>query len=143
MGLGTPLSLPTSVGSIHTGQGSNTPAPGHAFHGQHAMAQVFQNPNPFGFQQQQQHQHHHHQTFPPNQFSQHSANYDSFHPNEPSKMDDQMPLDVEMQEHIEPDATFSTQPFDTTLRHAPMIAPTDKYVLIRKTNSSNLSSYEC
>jgi hypothetical protein len=135
MGLGTPLSLPTSEGSISAGHGTNAPVTGHGFHGHHSMAQVFQNPNPFGFQQQQHH-HHHHQTFPPHHFTQQPTHYENFQPTEPPKMEESMSLDVEMQEHS-PTAAFGAQSFDATMRHVPMPAPVDKYVAIQHSNLPN------
>ena len=116
--------MPTSEGAIHAPQASN--APMHSFHQPALAPQVFQNPNPFGFQP---HPPQHVQTFPPHQFSHHPSAFDGFaHPNEPSKVDESMRHDVEMQE-TSPTMPYAPQSFDTTMHSAHLHPPVDKYVL--------------
>lgn len=90
MGLGTPLSMPTSEGEFHAGHAANAPMHGFAAH---AIApHLFHNPNPFAFHQQ------HPQAFAPHQFSHQPPTYDAFEPQHDEPKPDEMRLDVEMHE---------------------------------------------
>jgi hypothetical protein len=86
--------------------------------------QAFQNPNPFAFQPPHLQ---HAQTFPPHQFSHHASSYENFggSSSEPSKIDDSMRVDVEMQEHS-PTAGFIPQSFEATMRQVPAPQPVEK-----------------
>lgn len=119
-GLGTPLSLPTSEGSIHVNQTSNVSL--HGFHPQSLAPQVFHNPNPFGYQQPQ-----HTQTFAPHQFSHHPSAFDSFaHHHEQSKLMDQSHHhDVEMQENS-PTGPYVPQTFEHALQQPSSHHPNEK-----------------
>ncbi|KAF2429549.1 CP2 transcription factor family protein-like protein [Tothia fuscella] len=126
MGLGTPLSLPTSDGSIHAAQNLNAPTQ-HFQH--HAMApHIFQNPNPFGFHHHQHHPHHHqqHQTFHPQQFQHDPSAFDNFGPpDDVHRMDNSMRGDVDMQEHspIGPATLTAQSSFETAIRQPPRHQP--------------------
>lgn len=102
MGLGTPLSLPTSEAAMHIGQVSH--AGMSSFH-HHAMApHHFQNPNPFAAMHPQQ-------SFAPHQFQHQSPAFDSMgHSHDGSPMN---PLPMEVDSHEQsPLMTFNTQPLD-------------------------------
>lgn len=112
LGLGTPLSLPTSEVPLHGGQVST--APMHAFHAQVMAPHMFQNENPFAFQS--------HQAFAPHQFSHQPADYDPMQQTqEDSPLDgvqDGMHVDLSMQDHS-PVLTFP-QHLDGAM-HPPLV----------------------
>ncbi|KAF2835935.1 hypothetical protein M501DRAFT_987883 [Patellaria atrata CBS 101060] len=116
MGLGTPLSLPTSEGTLHASQTSTGMPP---FHG-HAIAPIhFQNPHPFGLHHAQ-HPPQHHPTFAPHQFTHHQPTaFDPLghQPEEPTM--DNLPADVDMQEHS-PVLAFPQQAYGDTMHPPPM-----------------------
>lgn len=114
MGLGTPLSLPTSEGALHAGHQAA------AFHGfnpelpQHIQQQPFQNVNPFQMHQQP--------AYPPHQFS-HQPHFDHLDaPVDDSPIDD-MGIDVHMahQSHS-PQLLFHSQALQNTM-HPPALHP--------------------
>lgn len=129
MGLGTPLSLPTSEGALHAAQQSAAPVGSFS-----ALAPLgFQNTNPFAVHHQHQPQHHQHHPqsaggFAPHQF--HHAE-PGFHPmdqhHDHHTMGDLQSADVEMHEQS-PGLTFPTHAFGTALR-APMSPNGEKYVV--------------
>ena len=125
MGLGTPLSMPTSEGAVHAGQSSHAPFQG--FSSQTLAPQVFGNQNPFSFQPppQQSHQ----PTFAPHQFSHQPPSFDTFeqHPDE-TKLQG-MAIDVEMQEQS-PIVPFHSSSMEAALRQAPAPPSLEKYVFI-------------
>jgi hypothetical protein len=114
MGLGTPLSMPTSDTSLAVGQTSGTDL--HHYHPSAIPPHIFQNPDPFAYQTS--HQQHHHplqlQTFAPHQFTHHATGFDRFqsHTDDPKLHD--YPIDIEMQEHSGMDA-FSQPNLDVTM----------------------------
>jgi hypothetical protein len=99
MGLGTPLSLPTSEGGLHAGQQAV------AFHGfQHHLPQqqhhqpLFQNMNPFQMHQQQ--------TFPPHHFT-NQPPFDGMEGQVEESPVDDLGMDVNMhQPHHSPEVLF-------------------------------------
>jgi hypothetical protein len=96
IGLGTPLSMPTSDAGIPINQTSG----GNVvdFHPQALAPHVFQNTHPFGYQGIQQPQHAQ-QTFAPHQFTQQQPIFEPFH--QQHTVDAKIPdfsVDVEMQE---------------------------------------------
>lgn len=120
MGLGTPLSMPTSEGAVHAVQ--HTTAGMAPFT---AMApHSFENPNPFSLPSHGQH-HPQEASFAPHQFHHH----DTFHPMD-SHADAQhmaaISSDVEMHEGS-PVLAFPPQSFGTAM-HAPMFQAGEKYV---------------
>ncbi|KAB2576213.1 CP2 transcription factor [Lasiodiplodia theobromae] len=91
MGLGTPLSMPTSEGALQASQST-----GPAMHGfqPHPIAPLpFQNPNPFAMPQQMSQA----QSFAPHQFTHQPAPFDPMSQAEEPQMDG-IPVDIEMQE---------------------------------------------
>ena len=90
MGLGTPLSLPTSESGLHAGHQA---AAFHGFHGhlqQHVQPPPFQNVNPFHMHQQQ--------GFPPHQFT-HQPSFEQLDgPDGVSPIDD-LGMDMNMHHH--------------------------------------------
>ena len=90
MGLGTPLSMPTSEGPFPAGHTAN--ASMHGFAVQGIAPHLFHNPNPFAFQ------HQHPQEFAPHQFSHQPPAYNTFEPEHDEPKPDEMRLDVEMHE---------------------------------------------
>ncbi|KAF1984034.1 hypothetical protein K402DRAFT_423116 [Aulographum hederae CBS 113979] len=109
MGLGTPLSMPTSENAIHVGQQSG--APMHDFHGM--APQVFHNPNPFTMQQ--------HHSFAPHHFTHQPDMFHGMEQHHEESHMDQMHSDVEMHERS-PVMSFPHQPqtFETTMRPPPV-----------------------
>ncbi|KKY14646.1 putative cp2 transcription factor [Diplodia seriata] len=90
MGLGTPLSMPTSDGALQAAQST-----GPSMHGfqPHPIAPLpFQNANPFAMPQMSQAQ-----SFAPHQFSHQHAAFDPMSQAEEPSIDG-MPVDIEMQE---------------------------------------------
>ena len=137
MGLGTPLSMPHSEGSLHAGQ--VTTGSMQDFNPQALAPQVFQNPNPFAFHHHQQHhdlhqqQHPHphtdHQNFPHPHFTHQPVSFGSFqtHPHhEEQKMDDYS-VDVDMHEQS-PIGGYPQQSLGMTLRQEQPLLPMEKYV---------------
>jgi hypothetical protein len=121
LGLGTPLSMPTSETGLHTGQASNIAAHGFHSHSQSMAPHVFQNPNPFGFPPP-----HHAQTFPPHQFSHHPSAFEGFgHHHEQPKLEDSMHNDVEMQEHSPTDG-MNPLAYDANMAPALVQQPAEK-----------------
>jgi hypothetical protein len=104
MGLGTPLSVPTSEGPFPAANGSM-----HGFAVQGIAPHLFHNPNPFAFQQQ------HPQTFAPHQFSHQPSPYDTFEPHHDEPKPDEMRLDVEMHERT-PIVPIQAPSIETVLR---------------------------
>lgn len=142
MGLGTPLSMPTSEAGIQGGQTSGGSL--QNFHNSQALApHIFTNPNPFAFQHQPHHQHHdiqhqsshqhqithqHQQTFAPHQFSHQPQTYESYqqHHIEDQKIPE-YPVDVEMHEQPSMDA-FAQSTMDLSLGHPAAPLAMEKYV---------------
>lgn len=110
MGLGTPLSMPTSEGPFHPGHAAN--APMHGFAAQGIAPHLFHNPNPFAFQQPHAQ---HPQAFAPHQFSHHPSTFESFEPHREEPKPEEMRLDVEMAEHS-PVMPFQGPPIGSVLR---------------------------
>jgi hypothetical protein len=125
MGLGTPLSMPTSEAGVSVGQTSTGNL--HGFNTQSLAPHIFQNPNPFVFQ----HQHHqqHQESFAPHQFSHQPTAFEPFqqHHVEEAKLQE-YPVDVEMQEQqtIEP---FGQTPMDLSMGQPAPPLPLERYVL--------------
>lgn len=105
MGLGTPLSMPTSEGALQAAQSTQ---PGmHAFQPHPIAPLPFQNPNPFAMAHQMSQP----QSFAPHQFSHQPAAFDSMAHAEESM--DGLPVDIEMQERspmLNFAQSFSEQP---------------------------------
>ena len=108
MGLGTPLSLPTSEGTLHAGQQAA------AFHGfqahlpQHIQHQPFQNVNPFQMHQQA--------GYPPHHFTHHPSFEHLEGPVGESPIED-MNLDVNMHQHQHsPHMLFHSQSLQNTMQ---------------------------
>ena len=123
-GLGTPLSLPTSEGSVHAGQA----APAAHLHGfnPHVIGtqQHFQNPNPFTLQSQTLH-HSQPQSFAPHQFTHQPTAFDPLQTHG-SPMDNVMP-DVEMQEQS-PGVGYPSHPFQQEeVRPTPALQPNEHF----------------
>jgi len=106
LGLGTPLSLPTSEAGLQMGH-----SPSQSFHPQTLAPHVFQNPNPFAFQHQQPMQHA--QTFAPHQFTHQPAQFTNFQHAPPPKIDNYS-MDVDMQEPAGMD-NFASQELDMSM----------------------------
>ena len=112
VGLGTPLSLPTSEGSLNAG---HQVAAFHGFHAhlpQHLQQQPFQNVNPFHMHQQT--------AFPPHQFT-HQPSFEQMEgPVGESPVDD-MNMDMEMhhQSHS-PHMLFHSQSLQNTMQPPPV-----------------------
>jgi hypothetical protein len=124
MGLGTPLSMPTSEGAAHAGHSAQTSF--HAFNN-HALAhQLFQNQSPFGYQQPPP-QPHHQPTFAPHQFSHHSPHFEPYEQHHDDGRPQEMAVDVEMQEQS-PVVPFQPQSMDAAMRQAPAPPSLEKYV---------------
>jgi len=114
MGLGTPLSMPTSEGPFHTGHVTNAPMP--AFTAQGIAPHLFQNPNPFAFQQHQHQQQPHPQAYAPHQFLHQPSSFDAFgDPHHDDPKPEEMRLDVEMAERS-PVVPFQGPSIETVLR---------------------------
>ncbi|EOD48106.1 putative cp2 transcription factor protein [Neofusicoccum parvum UCRNP2] len=93
MGLGTPLSMPTSESALQAAQSTG---PGmHGFQPHPIAPLPFQNPNPFAMPHHQMSQA---QSFAPHQFTHQPAAFDPMGQAEEQAMDG-MPVDIEMQEH--------------------------------------------
>lgn len=113
MGLGTPLSLPTSEGALHAAQQSTAPIPGFTAMASH----TFQNSNPFAMHQQPQH--HQNTTFAPHQFHHPDPSFHQLEAHSDHQQLSAIPnTDVEMHERS-PGLTFPTQSFETALRPPP------------------------
>ena len=114
-GLGTPLSLPTSEGTLHAGQAAPNNSQFQGFN-PHALANHhhFQNTNPFAIQPQ------HSQSFAPHQFTHQPSAFDHAPLNqahEDSPMENVVP-EVEMQSPL---IGFAPQPYEDNLARA--VAP--------------------
>jgi hypothetical protein len=114
MGLGTPLSLPTSEGSLHAGHQA---AAFHGFHPhipQHMQPQPFTNLNPF---------HMHHQPgFPPQQFT-HQPAFDHVDGHIDESPVEDMAMDLHMHHaHHSPEMLFHSQSLAKTMQ-PPSIHP--------------------
>jgi CP2 transcription factor len=140
MGLGTPLSMPTSEAGISGSQASTGNL--HGFNPQALAPHIFQNPNPFAFQHQPHQQHHdiqhqHPETFAPHQFSHHPTAFEPFqqHHVEEAKIQE-YPVDVEMQEQSAME-TFGQSSMDLPIGQSAPSLPLERYVL----NSSHDKSY--
>ncbi|KAF2399897.1 hypothetical protein EJ06DRAFT_538154 [Trichodelitschia bisporula] len=123
MGLGTPLSLPTSEGSMHAGHAHSGNL--HAFQAQvSAIApNAFHNANPFAFHQQQHHpqQQQQHESFAPHEFSHRPPTFETFNSSHEDAKLDAMHLDTDMQEHS-PAGPFVRTDLKPDMQHA-VIAP--------------------
>lgn len=111
MGLGTPLSMPTSEGPFPAGHPTNAPL--HGFAAQAVAPHLFQNPNPFAFQQPPPQ---HPQAFAPHHFS-HQPSFDAFDQHHDAQHKaEEMRLDVDMGEQsaVMP---FQGPSLDTVLRN--------------------------
>lgn len=114
-GLGTPLSLPTSEGTVHAGHTATNPHL-HGFNPHALGSHHFQNVNPFGMQPQ------HAQGFAPHQFTHAPSAFDhaplaQTHDNSPM---DNMVSDIEMQEQS-PLIGYAPHSYDSNLAGA--VAP--------------------
>jgi CP2 transcription factor len=131
MGVGTPLSMPTSEAGVQVGQ--PPPATMHQFNAQVMAPHLFQNPNPFAYEQPLPHAQDHQQSFAPHQFSHQQSHFDQFqhHHMEQPKLQE-YPVDVEMQGQGPLDH-FSHQSMEhLQLPVAPTtmsLPPVEKYVL--------------
>ncbi|KAK4549078.1 hypothetical protein LTR36_007534 [Oleoguttula mirabilis] len=115
MGLGTPLSMPTSEGTLHAGQQAASFQGFHAHLPQHMQQSSFQNVNPFHMQH-----HHHQQGFPPHHFTHHSSYEPMEGPVGESPVED-LGVDVNMLQHHSPDALFRhPQSMPTAMQPPPM-----------------------
>ncbi|CAK1359142.1 unnamed protein product [Cercospora beticola] len=121
MGLGTPLSMPTSESALHAGQQG---APFHGFqpglpqHMQQPQQQQFQNMNPF---------HMHQQGFAPSQFSHQNSFDDLQGPVGDSPVDD-MGLDMGLPHpHQSPDMLFRPPNMHTTMQPPPLHPSAEKF----------------
>jgi hypothetical protein len=120
LGLGTPLSMPTSEGALHAGQQTS------AFHGfqaalpQHIQQHQFQNVNPFQMHQQQ--------GFPPQNFS-HQPSFEGMEgPVGESPVDD-MGMSMELQHHHQTSGMmFHPSAMHTTMQPPPMHPTGEKSV---------------
>ena len=134
MGLGTPLSMPTSEGALHAGQQG---APFHGFQPNmphHIQQQQFQNMNPF-----QMHQ----QGFAPAQFSHQNSFEDIQGPIGESPVDD-MGMDMGLAHpHQSPDMLFRPPNLQNTMQPPPLHPSAEKYVFVKATQHelhTNISS---
>lgn len=122
MGLGTPLSLPTSESALNAGHQA---AAFHGFHPQlpqHVHQQPFQNVNPFQMHQQP--------GFPPHQFTHQPAYEHLDGPIEESPVDD-MNLDINLHQEHSPHMLFHSHTLQHTMQPPRPIHPSgEKYVLI-------------
>jgi hypothetical protein len=110
IGLGTPLSLPTSEVGLHAGQTSTAVMP-TAFNTQGIAPEIFQNPNPFALQQQ-------HQAFVPQAFPTQQASFEPMdQPIVGSPLED-LRLDADLEEES-PTLNFSTQSFAAAMGPPP------------------------
>lgn len=125
MGLGTPLSMPTSEGGLHAGHQAAAFQNFHAHLPHHLPQAAFQNVNPYQMQHPQQQQQ---QGFPPAHFTHHSS-YDSMEgPGGESPVDD-LGMNMDMHaSHHSPDALFHPQALQTSMHTAPVHPTGDKYV---------------
>ena len=120
MGLGTPLSMPTSEGTLHAGQQVSG---FHGFHPQmahHVPQQQFQNVNPFQMHHQQAPQ----QTYAPHQFT-HQPSYEHMDPHiDQSPMGD-MGIDMDMphSQHQSPEMMMHPQSFHHAMHPPPAMHP--------------------
>jgi hypothetical protein len=128
MGLGTPLSMPTSADALH----ASTMMDMSAF--SHHIPQ-FQNYNPFGHPQQQQHAHHQHQqqqpqqqSYAPSSFVHQDTGYETMD-HDGSPMDDDGvrigSMDSTLQHHS-PVMSFQPAQYDMSMA-APMPASAEKF----------------
>ncbi|PMD67382.1 uncharacterized protein K444DRAFT_14729 [Hyaloscypha bicolor E] len=129
MGLGTPLSMPTSTDALHASTMMDMNAFSH--HVPH-----FQNYNPFGHPNQQQHAHHHQQqqqqpqqqqSFAPSSFVHQDTGYETMD-HDGSPMDDEGrigPMDTTLQHHS-PVMSFQPQQYDMSMA-AQMPASAEKF----------------
>jgi len=115
LGLGTPLSLPTSETGLHAGQPAS--AAMHPFAQQAIAPHVFQNPNPFAVHEQQ--------AFAPHHFTQ-ATHFEPMHAMDEQQAPDSMAVDVDMQERS-PILNFPAQPFEAAMRPPPMPQPMETY----------------
>ncbi|KAF2086277.1 hypothetical protein K490DRAFT_66825 [Saccharata proteae CBS 121410] len=131
IGLGTPLSMPTSEGALHAPQTSGTM---HGFHPQAVAPIQFQNPNPFALPPQLTHQH----SFAPHHFTHQAGAFDSMGESHEDSPMDGMPVDIDMHgnspvltysqqgfgEHAQPAAPPVQQPLENFRWHVTLNAPT-------------------
>lgn len=122
LGLGTPLSMPTSESGLHAGQQA---AQFHGFQAhlpQHLPPQQFHNVNPFHMHQQQ--------GFPPQQFS-HQPSFDALEgPVGESPVDD-MAMDLAMQHpHQGMDSLFHPQSLQAAMQPPSYHPSAEKYVAL-------------
>ncbi|SMR60240.1 unnamed protein product [Zymoseptoria tritici ST99CH_1E4] len=118
MGLGTPLSMPTSDGALHAGQ-QNTAFHFQAALPQHIQPQQFHNVNPFHMHQQQ--------GFPPQHFS-HQPSFEGMEgPIGESPVDD-MGMSMDMQHHHQSsDLMFHPSAMHTSMQPPPMHPSAEKF----------------
>ncbi|KAF7196116.1 Grainyhead-like protein 2-like [Pseudocercospora fuligena] len=119
MGLGTPLSMPTSEGALHAGQ-QGAPFNGFQAHlPQHIQPHQFQNVNPFQMHQQQ--------GFPPAHFT-HQPSFESMEgPVGESPIDD-MGMDMGLPpQHQSPDLLFRPPNLQNTMQPPPLHPSAEKF----------------
>ena len=113
MGVGTPLSLPTSEGSLHAGHQGGAFQGFHAHLPQHIQPQPFQNVNPFHMHQQP--------AFPPHHFS-HQPTFEHMEgPVGESPVDDmEMDMHMHQHQHQSPQMLFHSQSLQNTMQPPPL-----------------------
>ena len=112
MGLGTPLSLPTSEGALHAGHQAAAFQGFHAHIPQHIQQQPFHNVNPYQMHQQT--------GFPPHQFS-HEPSFEHLDPHVGESPVDDMGMEVSMsQQHHSPHMLFHSSALQSTMQPPPM-----------------------
>ena len=105
MGLGTPLSMPTSESGLHVGHSGTTFNPFQPPLPQHYQPNQFQNVNPFQIHQQQ--------GFPPQHFS--NQPFDSLEATADDSPVDDLGMDLGPQDHHQsPDMLFRSQSVQST-----------------------------
>jgi hypothetical protein len=118
MGLGTPLSLPTSEGALHAGQQAAAFQAYHPHLPQHVQHSSFHNVNPFQVQ--------HQPGFPPHHFT---HEYDGLHgPMAGDSPLDDMTLDaaLQQQQHHSPEIMFQPHSMAKAMQPPPLHPTGDK-----------------
>jgi hypothetical protein len=112
MGLGTPLSMPTSEGALHAGHQAAAFQHFHAQLPQHVPQHSFQNMNPYHMHQQP--------SFPPQQFTHHASFEHLEGPIGESPVDD-MGMDMNLHQHQHsPQMLFHSQALQNTMQPPPI-----------------------
>jgi hypothetical protein len=123
MGLGTPLSMPTSEASVQIGQPPAVSV--HQFAPQVMAPHLFQNPNPFAYQQPMTHPQDHQQSYVHHYPQQ--QQFDQFHVEHPKMQE--YPVDMDMQESGPLDHYQASLDSAMDLSHTSLsLPPVEKYV---------------